>query len=37
MIYQGDFLNGKFHGDGKLFYINGDILEGRFINGEDKG
>ena len=29
-FYKGNFLNGKFHGEGQLKYSNGDIYYGNF-------
>ena len=29
-FYKGSFLNGKFHGEGKLRYSNGDVYFGNF-------
>jgi hypothetical protein len=34
--YSGDFQKGKFHGNGTLYKLNGDILEGEFFEGELK-
>jgi len=33
-IYLGDLLDNKPHGKGALFYTNGNIFEGDFIDGE---
>ena len=35
--YEGFFTFGKFHGQGSLFYHNGDAYEGRFENGIPSG
>ena len=34
--YTGDFKNGNYHGNGCLYKINGDILEGEFFEGKLK-
>ena len=34
LMYEGEFQQGQFHGQGKLFYINGNLaFEGIFENG----
>jgi hypothetical protein len=33
LVYQGDFMNGKYHGQGMLI-SNGIKYEGNFVNGE---
>lgn len=36
--YDGDIINGKYHGNGKLYYLNGIIeYEGNFIDGKFHG
>ena len=35
--YEGDFLEGKFEGEGKYIYENGDYYEGKFKNGLSHG
>ena len=35
--YEGNLLNGLFHGTGKIIYMNGDIFIGNFINGLKNG
>ncbi len=35
--YEGEFLNGKFHGKGTYTYANGDKYEGEFLNGKFTG
>jgi hypothetical protein len=35
--YEGEFYEGKRHGNGKLFLENGDIYEGQFQNGKRNG
>ena len=32
--YEGEFVNGKYEGNGKLTYTNGDYYEGTFVNDE---
>ncbi len=32
-VYEGDYKDGKFHGDGKLTWRNGDVYIGEFENG----
>jgi hypothetical protein len=32
-IYEGNFINGKFAGKGKLIWANGDVYVGEFIEG----
>lgn len=34
--YEGDFVNGKRSGHGKIYYPDGSIFEGEFANGEQK-
>jgi len=36
--YEGETVNGKPHGKGKLtYYVNGTVYEGDFVNGEPHG
>ncbi len=36
--YRGDFLNGEFHGYGRLTYFDeGEYYKGRFLNGKKHG
>lgn len=35
--YEGDFVNGKFHGKGKYTWANGTYYEGEFANGDFNG
>mgnify|MGYP001337609294 FL=1 len=35
--YEGEELNGKAHGKGKVTSVLGDVLEGTFVNDEAKG
>ncbi|MCC5945373.1 MAG: hypothetical protein JJT94_10580 [Bernardetiaceae bacterium] len=35
--YLGDFQNGKFHGEGQMFYKSGGIYKGSFQQGERHG
>ena len=32
-VYVGNFLNGKFHGQGTYLFSNGDKFQGNFVNG----
>jgi len=32
-VYEGSFLDGKYHGTGKLVYKTGEIYEGEFLHG----
>lgn len=36
-VYEGEFLNGKRHGNGKYKYSNGDIYKGEFKDGSFTG
>jgi hypothetical protein len=36
-VYEGDFINGKIHGEGKMIYSNGDIYIGQFSNAQRSG
>lgn len=35
--YVGEVENGKPHGYGKLYFYNGDLLEGIFVDGRCEG
>jgi hypothetical protein len=35
--YEGEFLNGKYHGYGRYIFKNGEIYEGYFANGKKHG
>jgi len=35
--YEGLFQNGKFHGEGRLFYRDNTIYQGKFIEGKRQG
>ena len=37
IAYEGNFVNGDFHGVGSLNYDNGNYLYGNFRNGEPTG
>ena len=38
LIFEGDYLNGKRHGKGKLYYPDGNkLFEGEFLNGKKNG
>jgi hypothetical protein len=37
IAYEGNFVNGEFHGVGSLNYDNGNYLYGNFRNGEPTG
>ena len=32
-VYEGNFVDGKFHGKGKITYPDGDMYQGNFENG----
>ena len=36
-LYEGDFINGKFEGNRKYIYDNGDYLIGEYKNGKGYG
>ena len=36
-VYIGNFLNGKYHGQGKMIYLNGVVYEGSWLNSERNG
>jgi hypothetical protein len=36
-VYEGDFVNGRPHGKGKLIWANGHIFNGDFVNGKPCG
>ena len=35
--YNGEFLDGEFHGTGKLMRLDGQVYEGEFLNGHFHG
>ena len=35
--YEGDLVNGKYHGKGKCIYDSGAVYEGDWVNGEQHG
>ncbi len=35
--YEGEILNGKAHGKGKVTSVRGDVFEGTFIKGVGEG
>ena len=37
IIYDGDFVNGLFEGDGKFIYENGEYYIGQWLNGKKHG
>ena len=37
MIYEGEFVNNQYEGEGKYYYENGDIYIGNFKNGHFHG
>ena len=37
ILYEGDFINGKFEGNGKYFYDDGDYFIGQYKNGLRNG
>lgn len=36
-MYEGDFLDGKYHGFGKMTYVSEDVYEGEFQFGKKHG
>jgi hypothetical protein len=36
-VYEGDWIDGKYHGTGKFSFGNGDVYEGGFRNGKYHG
>jgi hypothetical protein len=36
-VYEGDFVDGVFHGKGKFTYHNYDVYEGDYVNGKPHG
>jgi hypothetical protein len=36
-LYEGEWLNDKKNGKGKLFYEDGDYYEGNFVNDKRHG
>ena len=36
-VYEGDFVDGKRHGKGKVVFSNGGSYEGDFVNGDFNG
>ncbi len=36
-VYEGEYKNGMFHGDGKLIWSNGDVYTGEFKDGLKHG
>ena len=37
ILYEGDFVNDKFEGNGKEIYDNGNYYIGQFLNGYKNG
>ena len=37
IMYDGNFVNGKYEGDGKYIYENGEYYIGQFLNGLKHG
>ena len=35
--YTGDFLHGRFHGHGHIWYTNDDVFDGEFVDGVKNG
>ncbi|MDP5120162.1 MAG: M48 family metalloprotease [Spirosomaceae bacterium] len=35
--FEGEFVNSKYNGKGRYYFVNGDIFEGYFENGEMNG
>ena len=36
-IYEGEWLDGKRSGQGKMIYVNGDVYEGLFKDDKKNG
>ena len=36
-VYEGDWLNDKSHGKGKLIHADGDIYEGEWVEDKANG
>lgn len=36
-MYEGEFLQNRFHGPGKFMFANGSVYEGIYINGQRHG
>ena len=36
-LYEGEYSDGKFHGNGKLSYPSGSLYDGCFVNGQRSG
>jgi len=36
-VYNGEYVNGKFNGEGELTFAVGDVYKGNFVNGNKKG
>lgn len=36
-IYEGNWLNGKINGNGKMKYSNGGEYDGEWVNGQMNG
>ena len=37
LVYDGQWSNNEYHGEGKLYLENLDVYEGSFVNGEREG
>ena len=37
LVYDGQWANNEYHGEGKLYLENLDVYEGSFLNGEREG
>ena len=35
--YEGEYLDGLYHGKGKFVYTNGDVIDGDFAFGKPEG
>merc|ERR1712125_263745 len=35
--YEGDFVRGKFNGNGRFIHANGDMYEGEFVDNMARG
>lgn len=36
-FYEGEFANGKYHGNGVIYYMNGDTYDGLWYHGKRQG
>ena len=33
-VFEGEYIDGKFNGEGKIYYKGNKIYEGGFLNGK---